>query len=135
MYCDKCGKELKSILVDEFQRDGSDSFISHPVKDELYDAAVVEIDSNWTGYDLSEEELLDTIICPHCGQFPFKNKEIQVYDIVRLVMFHSSGCEFCNGCSYTEESFSVTTQMGRTVETPFNFCPNCGRAMRKEWPE
>lgn len=135
MYCDKCSKELKSILVDEFQRDGSDSFISHPVKDELYDAAVVETDSNWTGYDLSEEERLDTIICPHCGQFPFKNKEIQVYDIVRLVMFHGSGCEFCNGCSYTDEPFSVTTQIGLTVKTPFNFCPNCGRDIRKELPE
>lgn len=132
MYCDKCCRELKSILIDEFQMDGSDGFVIHAVVAQPCDAAAVETDQNWTGYDLSEEERLDTISCPYCGKFPFNNEEIQIYNIVRLVMFHSSGCEFCNGCSHTNEPFSVTTQMGRTVETPFNFCPNCGRDMRKE---
>lgn len=46
-----------------------------------------ETTQNWTGYDLSEEEMLETITCPHCKQFPFKSKEIQVYDVVRVVCF------------------------------------------------
>lgn len=25
--------------------------------------------------------------CPHCKQFPFKYEEVQVYEIVRAVMF------------------------------------------------
>ena len=42
---------------------------------------------HWTGYEVSEEEMLDTIVCPHCKQFPFQSKEIQVYDVVRVVCF------------------------------------------------
>ena len=38
-------------------------------------------------YDLSEEEMFETITCPHCKQFPFKSTEIQVYDVVRVVCF------------------------------------------------
>lgn len=40
------------------------------------------------------------------------------------------GCVFCRGASHTEKPFKVITQMGREVETPFNFCPNCGADMR-----
>ena len=29
------------------------------------------------------------ITCPHCGRFPLKSEEIQVYDIVRVVLFKS----------------------------------------------
>ena len=39
------------------------------------------------------------------------------------------GCEHCRIVSYTENPFTVVTQMGREVKTQFNFCPNCGRRL------
>ena len=41
----------------------------------------------WTGNELSEEEQVDTIRCPYCDKFPFNERDIQVEDIVRVVMF------------------------------------------------
>ena len=67
--------------------DGSDTDIEQPIIECEHNAAYIETTQNWTGYDLSEEEMLETITCPHCKQFPFKSKEIQVYDVVRVVCF------------------------------------------------
>lgn len=66
MKCEKCGKEIKSLLVDTFLRDGSDVDIEQPITECEEDAAYIETTQNWTGYELSEEEMLDTITCPHC---------------------------------------------------------------------
>ena len=41
------------------------------------------------------------------------------------------GCEYCRTASYTENQFTVITQMGREVKTQFNFCPNCGRSLQQ----
>lgn len=88
MKCEKCGQEITSIEVNFFNDfNGSDSFRKASFKEEKVDAVVLEIDKNWTGYELDEEEMTSTIRCPHCKQFPFKNKEVQVYEIVRAVMF------------------------------------------------
>ncbi|PXX73401.1 hypothetical protein [Dielma fastidiosa] len=87
MKCEKCGKELEYIEVNSFNYDGSDSFDKAWFEEKEVDAVVLEIDKNWTGYELDEEEMTSTIRCPHCNQFPFKNKEIQVYEVVRAVMF------------------------------------------------
>lgn len=43
--------------------------------------------------------------------------------------YDRGGCSFCNGVSYTEKPFKVTTQTGRNVETKFQYCPNCGRKL------
>lgn len=87
MRCEKCGKEISSLLVDIFKHDGSDSEQELALTECEEDAAYIDTDQNWVGYELSEEEMLDTILCPHCREFPFKNTEIQVYDIVRVVCF------------------------------------------------
>lgn len=87
MKCEKCGKEIGCLLVDTFLRDGSDTDIEQPIVECEHNAACIETTQNWTGYDLSEEEMLETITCPHCKQFPFKSTEIQVYDVVRVVCF------------------------------------------------
>ena len=94
--CEKCGKTFNWLAVDEFDRDGSDYdrcyFVdtdegTEDKEDSEYDAVWLDTNANWTGYGMSEEEQLETIKCPHCGRFPFRCKEIQVYDIVRIVMF------------------------------------------------
>lgn len=87
MKCEKCGQEIRNLLVDVFRYDGSDDFDEHPIFECEENAAYIETSQNWTGYELSEEEMRETIICPHCRQFPFKSEEIQIYDVVRVVCF------------------------------------------------
>lgn len=87
MKCEKCGEEISYLLVDVFNRDGSDSDQMLPITECENNAAYIETDPNWTGYELSEYESRETIICPHCKQFPFESTEMQVYDIVRVVCF------------------------------------------------
>ena len=61
MKCEKCGQEINTLLVDVFRRDGSDDFDEHPVLECEENAAYIETTPNWTGYEVSEEEMLDTI--------------------------------------------------------------------------
>lgn len=87
MKCEKCGKELDSILINKFMRGGADTWLDYPFAEVPDNAVIIDADSNWTGYDLSEEEQLETIRCPHCKQFPFKREEVQHEEIVRIILF------------------------------------------------
>lgn len=90
MKCEKCGKQMHLIDLNVFDREGSDSDVPHLYKCEPDgDAVVIDTTPNWTGYEQSEEEMMERITCPHCGKFPFNHKEVQVYDIVRIVCFKS----------------------------------------------
>lgn len=95
MKCGKCRCEIESVLVDRFSRDGSDSFEKTVFAECQEDAAYIDTDSNWTGYDLTDEERKETIRCPICGQFPFSDDDIQVYDVVRIVCFKQDATMAC----------------------------------------
>lgn len=88
MKCEKCGAEIGHLMVNTFFRDGSDGLVPIPLVEVDGEQCVwVDTNANWTGYELTEEEMPDSIECPACGQFPFESQEIQVYEIVRAVMF------------------------------------------------
>lgn len=71
MNCLNCGKELKQVWINEFRWDGSDS-------ERLTDIEEFE----------SDEERKETILCPHCKQYPFsKNDEIQTSEPVEIICF------------------------------------------------
>ena len=89
MICENCGKEIKTLFVDFFEIDGSDNLYELPLSECENGAVYVDANPNWTGYDLTEEEQKDSILCPNCSKFPFKNEEIQVHEIVRVVCFKS----------------------------------------------
>ena len=91
MKCEKCGKEIESLEVNVFNYDGSDRYYGIPVAECEQNAVYVDADHNWTGYELTDEERLDTIRCPRCKQFPFENTEMQVHDVVRVVCFKKGG--------------------------------------------
>lgn len=87
MKCEKCGQEFTCLNVRTFAYDGTDFPDSCIAQEYSNGAVAIETVQNWTGYGLSEEEQPETITCPHCGLFPFIDTEVQVYDIVRVVMF------------------------------------------------
>jgi hypothetical protein len=87
MKCEKCGGEINSFLVNTFIDDGSDRYENIQLVECEQDAIYIDTTRNWTGYELTEEEMPETIKCPLCKQFPFKSTEIQVYEIVRVVCF------------------------------------------------
>ena len=60
------------------------------------------------------------------------NKDVADYLIAHGVTVQElDGCQHCMGVSYTDNPFTVITQMGREVKTQFNFCPNCGRRLHQ----
>ena len=90
MKCEQCGAELKCLLVDEFDIEGADSFNEYWFNECDKNAVYIDTNANWAGYGLlSDEEMHDTITCPFCHKYPFKDTEMQVYDIVRVVMFRN----------------------------------------------
>lgn len=91
--CNKCGNAIDSVKVGRFNYDGSDSDYKYSLNEAEEDAVYFETDANWTGYDLTEEEMSETIHCPHCNKFPFKDNEVQVYNVVRVVCFKGGDTE------------------------------------------
>lgn len=79
MKCEKCGKVVDKLEIDLFQYDGSDCFERHPFC-ETEEGIVISTNPNWTGYELSKEEMVETIRCPHCKQFPLDNENFDVSD-------------------------------------------------------
>lgn len=96
MKCEKCGAEIDHLMANTFCRDGSDAPIPVPLVEVEGEQCVwVDTDANWTGYGLTEEEMPDSLKCPVCGEFPFESQEIQVYEIVRAVMFKKEDAPIC----------------------------------------
>lgn len=94
MICANCGEEIHSLIVNMFNHEGADSFINYFIEEDEETGAVwFDTTTNWTGYELSEEEMNDTIECPYCHEHPFNDKEIQVFNIVRIVKFTDDVCE------------------------------------------
>ena len=87
MKCAKCGRDLDHVLVDVFDRFGNDHWTHYPL-DEHENGAYVDVDPNWTGDELSEAEMRETILCPYCQEYPMADEEIQTYNYVRVVMFN-----------------------------------------------
>lgn len=89
MKCEKCGADIDKLGISMFDYDGSDYRCNMDIAGEDNDTGAVWFDthSNWTGYELSEEEMMEDIKCPNCGEFPFNHKEVRVLDVVRVVCF------------------------------------------------
>lgn len=90
--CKNCGAAIETVQVDFFNKDGSDCYVECAFEEYDNGAIELDVDPNWTGYDLSDEERMNGIKCPHCGKFPFAD-EIHVYDIVRVIMFKEKEVE------------------------------------------
>ena len=85
--CENSGREIKYITTRSFNSVGNDYTDIKELTEYVVDAVGFDTDRNWCGYDLDEEEQREIIKCPYCDKYPFKNKEIQVYEIVRVIGF------------------------------------------------
>ena len=88
MKCCECGKEIDHVLVNEFQRDGTDRYALRPLEDLGDDCYSVFTDSNWTGYGQETEDQLVGVCCPECEKFPFKTKDVVESELVQLTFWN-----------------------------------------------
>ena len=94
MKCEKCGSDITYVNMNRFNYEGDDCWVQYSInEEEKTDVVYMDADCNWTGCGLSEEEQMDTILCPCCEQFPFQHKEVQTYEIVRVVCFKGGDAE------------------------------------------
>ena len=84
MKCEKCGSEIKQLIISVSDAYGSDCSISVDITECEKNAVVFETDKSWTGYD---QDANQDIRCPICGKNLFQNDEIQIFNIVRVVKF------------------------------------------------
>ena len=84
--CEKCGLPINYIMADVFNREGNDAFHKFPLAEHGQAVSFIT-NSNWCGYELTEEEQIECIKCPHCNKYPFNSTEVQLYDQVEVVMF------------------------------------------------
>ena len=87
MKCEMCGADISSLIIEIFNMDESDGVWQYPIDEQEFGAVCVDVPPRWTGNDLSEAEQMDTISCPVCRKFPFKHREVQAYDFIRIVCF------------------------------------------------
>lgn len=87
MICEKCGALISTLEVNLFDWEGNDAWGNVLISEVPDNAVYIDLPTNWTGYDMSEEEQSESIRCPFCRQHPFKKIEIDTHDFVRVVMF------------------------------------------------
>lgn len=87
VLCEKCGKEIDHLLINMFHLDDDDTFEKTTFTKHPEGAVSIITTQNWTGYELPEEDRLNSIVCPYCKQYPFRLSEIDVYDQAEIVMF------------------------------------------------
>lgn len=87
MNCNCCGVEIDRVLVNVFLPDGSDKEALIQFSDNGEETYCLETDRNWTGYELCEEEQIETIKCPKCKKFPFKTRTLDVSEPVYLIFW------------------------------------------------
>lgn len=77
------------------------------------------------------ERLCDELSQLHRPQMPMDQVETVLLKIERPEYYRAASCQFCCGADYTEERFTITSLTGRSVQTQINFCPVCGRYMKR----
>ena len=90
--CHHCHKKLENVNLNCFRWDGSDGEYQHGISwcglnDEGQPFVEVRTSMPWTGDDLTDEERLETVTCPHCGKYPFGAETMNTFVATSLVMF------------------------------------------------
>lgn len=86
--CNCCGKHITGISTNFFAHDGSDFDTIVPFKETTDTYTKMIVPTFWCGDDLTTSERREIISCPHCGKFPFPDKDIQIYRVLEIVCFN-----------------------------------------------
>ena len=88
LLCKHCDRPIEYVETNCFNREGDDSYYKFPVCEPEEGVAEMDLPMNWCGYELSEDEMMESIRCPHCGKFPFSESAgINTETFVRVVCF------------------------------------------------
>ena len=91
ILCKHCDYPVENIKANCFNRDGSDSDYTFPIIDDNEGGVLFQLPTTWCGYELSEEERMETIMCPHCGKFPFSESAgVNIETVVNVVCFEEA---------------------------------------------
>lgn len=89
LKCKHCHKTVDSFMVGCFLPDGSDCEFEFAVEEVEDNIAQIDMPLYWCRYDLSEEEQVETLHYPHCGEYPFNvSSGVNIQNIVRVVCFN-----------------------------------------------
>lgn len=86
MRCEKCGAEIKHLEIDIFNYDGSDEWRETQFEEHT-NAVTIDTNPAWTGYEMSCEEMRESIRCPGCKQYPFEDDDIDAQLIINVIMW------------------------------------------------
>lgn len=88
ILCKFCNKPIDRIITNCFDREGADYDYFFSVIEPVDGVAEIELPTSWCGYELSENEMMEGIHCPHCGKFPFSDSAgINVETVVKIICF------------------------------------------------
>ena len=89
--CEKCGRQISNIQLRVVDYNGNDSVYPFPLSfDRETGCVLFETSRNWTGYELTDEEIKEDIRCPYCGKYPFdENEEVDFVEPVQVLMWTS----------------------------------------------
>ena len=86
MKCEKCGKEINHLEIDMFNYDGSDEWRVTQFEEHT-NAVTIDTNPAWTGYEMSYEEMRESIRCPECKQYPFEDDGIDAQIIIEVIIW------------------------------------------------
>lgn len=89
--CGHCHKPIDKIVTNCFEHNGSDNEYKFRICC-ANQIAVIDLPATWCGLELSEDERMEGIRCPHCGQFPF-DADGGVEAIIQVTCFTVPGEE------------------------------------------
>ena len=87
MKCEKCGRELEFLEVDMDDFNGGDVWVKGKFSRLGPYVILKNVLPSWVGNELSEKEQIKTIRCPHCHEFPFRKRQIDVARTIDLIMY------------------------------------------------
>ena len=93
MKCEKCGKEIDHFEIDMFNYDSSDEWRDIQFTEHPNGAVTIDTGCDWTGYEMGYDEMCESIRCPECKRYPFRDENIDAQVFVSVVMWKEEGDE------------------------------------------
>lgn len=91
MKCNNCKLSIDGVMLKRFSGTGDGYLHFVPIEESNESVAATESSLKLSGYSLPKEKYPKYIACPKCGAYPFGDKEVRLYETIRLVCFEEDG--------------------------------------------